>query len=70
MNKEFYKIILRRFGKGLLSAVGAFTLVFLLEQIPLFVQLLPSVINDKMLLAVMTALLLALEKALQGYRPK
>lgn len=70
MNKEFFLIISKRFTKGLLSAVAAFSVLFLLDQIPVFVQLLPSVVSSPITVSIVTAALLALEKFLQGYKPQ
>lgn len=68
MNKEFLSIILKRFGKGLLSVIAAYSAQFLLTQIPLLMQYLPSVIHSPVLVMALSALILALEKYLQGYR--
>lgn len=65
MNKQFLLVILKRFLKGLLAVVGAFALQFLLSLIPQLVQVLPS-ITSPAYVAVFSALLLALEKVLQG----
>jgi hypothetical protein len=70
MNKEFLVIVLKRFGKGLVSAVGAAALQYLLSQIPLLVQVLPNFVHSPLLLMVLGSGLLALEKYMQGYNPQ
>lgn len=70
MNKEFFTIIIKRFGKGFFSVAAAFSLQFVLEQIPVLEKMLPSTVHSPMLLMALSAGLLALEKYLQGYQPQ
>lgn len=68
MNKEFAIIVARRFAKGLGAAVLAFATQFLLGEIPFIVSSLPHWVDSPMLLMVLTAGILALEKHLQGFQ--
>lgn len=70
MNKDFLVIVLKRFGKGLIAALGGAALQFLLSQIPLLVQVLPNFVHSPALLMVLGSALLALEKYMQGYNPQ
>lgn len=69
MNKEFTLIVFKRFYKGLISVVGAFSVQFLLGEIPTIQAILPTVVQSPITLMVLSSAILALEKYLQGWHP-
>lgn len=67
--KQHLKAVGTRFVKGLLAVVGGFALQFLLQSLPGLQSALPGVVHSPLLLTLLSAGLLALEKALQGVNP-
>lgn len=67
MNKEFFLIIAKRFAKGLLAVGAAFSVQFLIGELPGIQAVLPSLVHSPYVVALLSAGLLAIEKWLQGY---
>ena len=66
--KVMATLVLTRFVKGLLASAGAFAVQFIIENIPFLVSQVPNFVQSPVGVAIVASGLLALDKALRGYR--